>query len=304
MKLKRALKYIREGDFASPWAWFAAKTFWPLLHRDLGTGKAVRVMEQDWDYLIVLDACRYDTFKEVVDAQAGCVISGGTHTQAWLEWNFRQEYRDVIYVAGNPHFATAYLKKTLGFNPFYMVEEVWDYGWDDSLKTVPPEQVTNAALKTLKTYPEKRMIVHYMQPHHPYIADRQLLDADDGTYRGFEDTGRWPEQITPLRLARRGKVSIHRVKKAYEQNLRIVMKEVERLKEWLPGRVILTADHGDLFGEQGLYGHGTNLRVDALVKVPWVILKDEKRRRASGEPGGERTRVRAKIVDLKRSGRL
>ena len=47
------------------------------------------------------------------------------------------------------------------------------------------------------------------------------------------------------------------------------MKEVERLKEQLPGRVILTADHGEAFGEYRLYGHGAGLRIEGLVKAPW-----------------------------------
>ena len=52
-------------------------------------------------------------------------------------------------------------------------------------------------------------------------------------------------------LVKRGEVSVERVKKAYKGNLEIVMGEVKKLKEKLPGRVILTADNGDLFGEWG-----------------------------------------------------
>lgn len=39
------------------------KCVWPLYRRDLGQSKALKVMEVDWDYLIVLDACRYDIFR-------------------------------------------------------------------------------------------------------------------------------------------------------------------------------------------------------------------------------------------------
>ena len=78
-----------------------------------------------------------------------------------MKCNFRGKYKDVIYIAGNPHFASAHLKKTFAFNPFHIVKEVWDYGWDNTLKTVPPEEVTIAALDTLKSSPNKRMIIHY-----------------------------------------------------------------------------------------------------------------------------------------------
>ena len=308
-KIKAILGYIRRGDIMPFYIWYLAKLIWPLLHRDLAKTNAVKVMEEDWDYLIVLDACRYDTFKEVVDERAKYVISGGTATGSWMVWNFREKYKDVIYIAGNPHFASANLKKVLGFNPFYMVKEVWDYGWEITLKTVPPEEVTIAALDTLKKFPEKRLIIHYLQPHHPFLSDKELTERANGTWHTLEG-GLWGGQKkTVWHLAREGKVSIERVKKAYKGNLKIVMKEVEKLKEVLPGRVILTSDHGNLFGEYGLYGHGGGLRAEGLVKVPWVILKDEKkdifkeREIKYQKTKVEKERVREKIKKLKAQGK-
>jgi len=305
VKLKKLFKYLRSGDFMPLYRYFLMKVIWPLFHRELSLKNAIKVIEKDWDYLIVLDACRYDTFKKVVDSSTGYVISGGTGTGSWMMWNFRDKHKDVIYIAGNPHLASAHLKKRRGFNPFYLVKEVWDYGWDNSLKTVPPEQVTNAALETLKSFPEKRMIVHYMQPHHPYIADKELLEMDEGTYRDFENIGvEGRKPITPLRLARQGKIPVERIKKAYEENLRIVMKEVIRLEGKLPGRVVLNADHGEAFGEYGHYGHGGHLRMEALVKVPWVILKDENKQASRTKPGVEIRKLQDRIAKLKESGRL
>lgn len=43
--------------------------------------------------------------------------------------------------------------------------------WDDDLETVRPEAVTNAARKAHRDYPDKRIIVHYMQPHIPFITE-------------------------------------------------------------------------------------------------------------------------------------
>jgi len=123
--------------------------FFRIVNRNYSVKNAVRVMDEQWDYLIILDACRYDVFADIVDKNVGFVISGGSTTYEWLEWNFNGRYKDVIYIAGNPHFATANLVKTFGFNPFFKVIEVWDYGWDKKLKTVPPKEVTDAAIKTL-----------------------------------------------------------------------------------------------------------------------------------------------------------
>ncbi len=82
------------------------------------------------------------------------------------------------------------------------------------------------------------------------------------------------------------------------------MEEVKRLERELPGRVVLTADHGEAFGEYGLYAHCKQLRIEALVKVPWVILKDEARRPAYEEPDVEKQRAISKIMKLKDSGML
>src|SRR4030042_6963515 len=111
MNMKAILGYIREGDLMPFYRKFLEKIIWPMFYRSLAKARAVRVMEQSWDYLIVLDACRYDTYKEVVDQKANYVISGATATGDWMRWNFAEKYRDVIYIAGNPHFASAYLKK-------------------------------------------------------------------------------------------------------------------------------------------------------------------------------------------------
>lgn len=231
-------------------------------------------MKEDWDYLIVLDACRYDVFKEIVDKKANYVISGGSCTQEWLEWNFKQKYNDVIYIAGNPHFSSLHLKKTLGFNPFYDVNEVWNYGWDEAINTVPPNQVTQATIDTLNNYPDKRMIIHYNQPHHPFLKDKEILEMDDGSWNTLKG-GLWGgTKKTIWDFVKNGEISVNRVKKAYRENLKIVMIEVKKLEKILQGKIILTSDHGNFFGKYGIYGHIPNFRAEELVKVPWVILKD------------------------------
>jgi hypothetical protein len=53
---------------------------------------------------------------------------------------------------------------------------------------------------------------------------------------------------------------------------------VDRLLEELPGKKIVTADHGNLIGDLLLpipvraYGHPPGLRVPELVTVPWLTV--------------------------------
>lgn len=245
-------------------------------------------MEGDWDYLIVLDACRYDIFKKIVDKDAGYVISGGHWTQQWLEWNFNGRYTDVVYIAGNPHLASLNLRKTFGFNPFYKVDEVWKYGWDDSLRTVPPEEVTKAACKMLDRFPEKRMIIHYNQPHAPYLTDQALNPIGRPPLHTTEQVlsiGSQPERPKNIyKIAEEGMISTKRMKKAYEKNLKLVMEEVRKLVEELHGKVILTADHGEMLGEYGVFGHNHQwLKVKEELVVPWYTIKNEKKARKRGK---------------------
>jgi hypothetical protein len=285
----------------------AAKRF-PSLDKE----HAVHIMEEEWDYLILLDACRLDLFQQVVDPAAPSVISGGSNTPEWMEWNFDRECGDVVYVAGNPHFATANLVKTLGRSPFADVVEVWDHGWDETLRTVPPGEVTKGAMKALARYPDKRVIVHYNQPHHPFIADPELVSMDEGTFNELEG-GLWggKRNQTIWHAARKGLVSKERVWEGYKKNLELVMTEVGKVVEVVHGRVVVTADHGNAVGESYIWGHPRGLRIPALVNVPWYVIKDEDRGPPDlasvegGDPtGAEALRIKDRIKSLKGAGKI
>jgi hypothetical protein len=50
--------------------------------------------------------------------------------------------------------------------------------------------------------------------------------------------------------------------------------------------VAITADHGNLFGEWGLYGHPMHTPVPALLRVPWAetTARDRQTREPALEP--------------------
>ena len=57
---------------------------------------------------------------------------------------------------------------------------------------------------------------------------------------------------------------------AYTYNLLEALESVEKLLPSLQGdRVVISSDHGELFGEKKFYGHPADLAVEELVKVPW-----------------------------------
>jgi hypothetical protein len=152
--------------------------------------------------------------------------------------------------------------------------------------------VTQAARYALTRYPGKRLIVHYMQPHYPYIT----LGGRTGTYRrrdrvlGFL---RWrlhdllgaataervcarlglPSRVTGCQVTA-NKLGIDGLRRAYRNDLHLVLAHVKRLVGHLAGKIVVTADHGELLGEQGRFSHSDYEahRPAQLTTVPWLEL--------------------------------
>jgi len=224
------------------------------------------VLDREWDVLVVLDACRADLLRSVapdVDwlGSVETVRSVGSSSSEWLENTFpdHPETARTTMVTGN-----TWTDRYLDPAAFAALDEVWKYAWDETRRTVPAAAVTDRAVAAARERDPDRLVVHYMQPHHPFVPDP--LDGDGGLAR----TGDHSNAANPWVMLRRGEVSTDRVWAAYEANLRHVLTEVADLVENVDGRVVLTADHGNCFGEWGLYGHPMNTPVPALLAVPWA----------------------------------
>lgn len=229
------------------------------------------VWEREWDVLLILDACRWDVFSEHYgDADwLNCVeatTSIGSASPEWMNKTFTTEYEDELastaYVTGNP-----YSEDHVSENQLALLDEVWRYVWDDDLGTILPEPLTNQAVKHWRTGDYDHMIVHYMQPHWPYVTDPIMY--------GFN-----PDHITtdgstqnPFDQQNRGELSRDNHMERYAANLDYIMNHIQ--KELVTGinaeTVALTADHATLFGEYGLYKHPANIPLSKLRRVPWAV---------------------------------
>ncbi|MFT4889234.1 MAG: hypothetical protein ACI9YT_000143 [Halobacteriales archaeon] len=229
---------------------------------DYGTN----VLDREWDVLLVLDACRADLLQSVA-AEYGfledvsTIRSVGSSSSEWLENTFRghPETARTAMVTGN-----TWTDRYVDAGAFAALDEVWKYAWDEDLGTVPARAVTDRAIAMARDRDPDRLVVHYMQPHHPFVADP--IAGDEGMAR----TGSHSNPANPWVLLRQGEVTTERVWAAYEATLRHVLPEVETLVDDVAGRVAITADHGNLFGEWGLYGHPMHTPVPALLAVPWA----------------------------------
>jgi hypothetical protein len=232
------------------------------------------VFDRDWDVLVVLDACRADLFESVAPEfdlfdEIATMRSVGSSSSEWLENTFpgAEATAETVMVTGN-----TWTDRYLDADDFATLDEVWKYAWDDEIDTVPASAITDRAVTHYRDSEWNRLVVHYMQPHHPFVPDP--LAGDEGMAR----TGSHSSDSNPWILLRRGDVSIEQVWNAYEDNLRHVLPEVATLVENVDGTVAVTADHGNLFGEWGLYGHPMETPVPALLRVPWATTTGKGRR--------------------------
>lgn len=232
-------------------------------------GNGDNVYDQDWDVLILLDACRVDALQYVTDeydwlSDPGSRRSVAGRSDDWMDRTFNTGEEDVastIYVTGNP-----FADDCLSENQFRDLVRVYRSGWDESIDAMPARPITDHAVRAGREFDlsESRMVVHYMQPHFPSIP----AVRGDESMQSFGRGGLW----TRYQQVRSGEISIFDVVESYLANLRYVLEEVALLKENLEvDTVVVSADHGTALGEAGVYGH-SGLPLSCVRRVPWAEI--------------------------------
>jgi hypothetical protein len=240
--------------------------------------EGIDVFVADWDNLVALDACRYDEFERACDLPGDLtkVRSRGATSSEFIRGNFTgRTLHDVVYVSANVYYP--YLRDEIDaeVHAFIGLHKDDKRNAGDGL-TTHPETVTEHALTAHEQYPNKRLMVHYLQPHQPYIGPygRERFDAG----RGLIDT---VKQSNPSR---------EELLRAYRENLDLVLEEVEVLLAELPGKTVVTADHGEMLGERMRpipvtdYGHHAGVYIDELLDVPWFVSENDPRKEIVAEP--------------------
>lgn len=244
------------------------------------------VFDRDWDLLLVLDACRVDAMTEVAPEydfvdEVDSIWSVGSASHEWICKTYTSDHAAAIeesmLVSTNP-FVSRVLEDQI-YPPYnYAVPLMWA-DWDVVSKedfgevwmihqhdfkqmnlTPPPDFVTEHAIRAGREFDFDRTVVHYMQPHSPHGST---------AYR--EERPPTDVEANPWESIQSGRATRAEVWKNYLDNLRLVLDSIEVLLENFEAEtVVITADHGDLFGELGTYGHPEGLVHPGVKKVPWV----------------------------------
>jgi hypothetical protein len=242
----------------------------------------IDIFDQDWDNLIILDACRYDLFAEIAElpGELKPVYSRGSATYNFISANFaNRKVHDTVYVGGNSWFLK--LKDEINAEVHDFIDLQYsdeDVDWaHEELLAVTPETVTEAAIEADEKYPNKRLIIHYIQPHHPFIGSI-----------GRESFIQQSSSL--IDVIKASDTSDEPLWQAYKENLEIVLPEVRNLLDTIPGKTVVTADHGEMLGDRHDYipvrdyGHHKGIFNDATVKIPWLINETNNRKKIVSDP--------------------
>ena len=218
------------------------------------------IWEREWDILLLMDACRYDSFLQLLNQiKFPCKItysieeyvSLGSGTMEFIEKNFvGRKFNNIIYITANP------IPTILCKNCFYKNIPLWKFCWDKKYDTVPPEMAIKYSLPFIKKYRDKRIIIHFLQPHFP-----------TQNYHGL---------FWRLILEDREKAI-----KYYYENLKWIWLNLIDLITYLKNhfknrKIVVSSDHGQAFGERygifKIYSHPNYVHVPILLKVPWLTI--------------------------------
>lgn len=278
------------------------------------------VFDRDWDALVILDACRVDALREVEDEYDfltvdDSITSVGSTSFEWMNHTFDSGYRSDIeqtaYVSGNG-YTDSVLREggdtghaAIPFGPseydvvdpenFGYLEELWRADFEDGSgwmvdgnagSRIHPRYTTDRAIAAGREQETEQLVVHYMYPHDPF----PLADS--------------PDLFRPFDALRSGDVTRDAAWEAYVNHLRFVLDEVGRLLENLDAEdVVITADHGEAFGECGFYRHVIGCPLPCMRMVPWVEASATDRntyesRSSAPESTDDQVSVKKRLEDL------
>lgn len=232
----------------------------------------VSVLKEDWDVLIIADACRYDFAFEHKGIFKNAVLkkkfSRGSSSPDFIKRNFLSYSGDTIVLSSNP-----YVSK-LAADKFFLVVNVWSEAWDDEIGTVLPRSVFDLYTDYQMRYPDKRFILWLMQPHFPYVTNRSYNQGYNLNTRGIEigQSSGETKVRTALSMVESGKLAVEKFEQIYNDEVEFVFNEINARIHDFKGKVVVTSDHGEdwsFYLGVPVFEHPSKVYSKNLVAVPW-----------------------------------
>lgn len=260
-------------------AYYAAGSAWAYLNKHRPMGKPI--WSEDWDICIILDSARADTLADLAPREwsQASAWSVGSITTEWLSTTFSARYSDDIsdsaLVSATPHTDTVFRRghwltnqddigfpypgtDTVDIGQFDAFHEIWKTHASVE-NVVPPHVMHDATIEAYEKY-GSQVISHWMQPHEPFISPHARVVGGDALSENV-----WTE-------AAKGELRESDLRQSYRANLGYALEYVESLLTKVDARVLITADHGNAFGEWGIWGHPFGWPQPAVRRVPWVTV--------------------------------
>lgn len=263
--------------------------------RTIGTN----VFDREWDVLVVLDTARVDALQLVLDEydfiqQVESIWSVGGASAEWLARTFdeshEEEIQNTAFLSAQSHvqeildskiqysgenrplpLKTLRLMPTVDIDDLGKVEYLFNFEtigeegpFGHTEGNTPPEYVTDRGIAVGREHDFDRLILQYHQPHTPWFSQaltegRELEYHEHDWWNYYYETG-----------------DTDSIWEAYMSDLRYVLDDIETLLNNLNAeKVVITADHGESFGEYGILGHKLGSLHPQIRKVPWVVTTAE-----------------------------
>ena len=217
--------------------------------------------------------------------------TGGFHSNPWLSAHYGYGHEYDVYEdnllptgLGGQTKAALRLSQTLHVISPYL----------------PADKITSQALDWIKQQQGPFFAwIHYMDAHGPYRVSYRLPASLSHllSWPLYRKAQHQPEKITESEA--------RRLLRYYEGGVRFVDQAWGRLRQELDasGRladtlVIITADHGEAFGEHGYYTHGIEGLYDEVLRVPLIIRWPAQTTVARVDGQAELTTIVPTVLDI------
>jgi hypothetical protein len=301
--IKKSPKIFTDKSFRHSVGRRLNQSYFTKLGRDDYNQSGIDIFDEDWDNFIILDSCRHDYFEDAkkshkLPGELTTKISRGSQTPEWLKANFEgKTLHDTVYVSASivPYHigveefddGTPFQKKYAFDLDIHELVNLWEDPpkeakrvYDDSRiadYVIPADATADAALKVHEEYPNKRLIVHIVPPHLPYLGPTGE-EIHQKSARPWRET--FGGECT---------ISLNMLEQAYQENVDHAVAATKTLLNEFRGKSVVTADHGEYLFDRSYpvpiteYLHPAKIYTEELVEVPWLVVDSDERKTIESE---------------------